>query len=112
MAKRKMVLNNLLKNSISAYFSAVELHNKPNIPYRYETVTLLMMNAWELVLKAYVKKYIKNRSIFENDGHTISAEKALAYTTEHINGQKSGSFSAIQRNIEEIEKPKRRRRTM
>lgn len=99
-----MVLNNLVKNSISAYFAAVELHNKPNIPYRYETVTLLMMNAWELILKAYVKKYIKNRSIFTNDGHTISAEKALCYTADHINAQKPGSFLAAQRNFEEIEK--------
>jgi hypothetical protein len=104
MAKRKMVYNNLVKNSISAYFAAVELHNKPNIPYRYETVTLLMMNAWELALKAYVKKNIKNRSIFTEDGHTISIEKALSYTTEHTNSKKPGSFSAVQRNILEIEK--------
>lgn len=101
---RKMVLNNLIKNSIAAYFAAVEIHNKPAIPYRYETVTLLMMNAWELALKAYVKKYIKRRSIFTSDGHTITIEKALAYVAEHINGQKSGSFSAVQKNIEEIEK--------
>lgn len=104
MAKRKMVYNNLVKNSISAYFAAVELHNKPNIAYRYETVTLLMMNAWELALKAYVKKNIKNRSIFTEDGHTISIEKALSYTTEHTNSKKPGSFSAVQRNILEIEK--------
>ena len=46
MPKRKMVQNNLLKNSISAYFAAIEIHNKPNFSYRYETVTLLIMNAW------------------------------------------------------------------
>ena len=50
MAKRKMVQNNLLKNSIAAYFAAIEIHNKPNFSYRYETTTLLMMNAWELIL--------------------------------------------------------------
>ena len=64
MAKRKMVYNNLVKNSISAYFAAVELHNKPNIAYGYETVTLLMMNAWELALKAYVKKNSKTGEHF------------------------------------------------
>lgn len=104
MAKRKMVFTNLVKNSIAAYFAAVEIHNKPNIPYRYETTTLLMMNAWELALKAYVKKYIKRRSIFTDDGHTITIEKALAYVTEHINAQKPGSFTAVQKNIAEIEK--------
>lgn len=104
MAKRKMVQINLIKNSIAAYFAAIEIHNKPNISYRYETVTLLIMNAWELALKAYVKKYIKTRSIFTEDGHTISADKALDYVGEHINAIKANSFTATKKNIEEIEK--------
>lgn len=104
MAKRKMVQINLIKNSIAAYFAAIEIHNKPNISYRYETVTLLMMNAWELALKAYVRKYINSRSIFEETGHTISASKALDYVSEHRNSIKANSFTAIKKNIEEIEK--------
>lgn len=104
MAKRKMVQSNLIKNSIAAYFAAIEIHNKPNISYRYETVTLLIMNAWELALKAYVKKYIKRRSIFTKDGHTISADKALDYVNEHINSIRANSFTTIKKNIEEIQK--------
>jgi hypothetical protein len=63
-----------------------------------------MMNAWELALKAYVKKYIKNRSIFTQDGQTISADKALDYVNEHRNSIKANSFTAIKKNIDEIEK--------
>lgn len=103
MAKRKMVQYNLVKNSIAAYFAAIEIHNKPNIPYRYETVTLLILNAWELALKAYVRKYLKHRSIFENSKHTISLDKALGYVTEDVNGKVPNSFEAVKRNIEEIE---------
>jgi EC042_2821-lke REase/Protein of unknown function (DUF3644) len=103
MAKRKMVQVSLIKNSIAAYFATIEIHNKPNISYRYETVTLLMMNAWELALKAYVKKYIKNRSIFIEKGYTISVDNALDYVNEHRNSIKSNSFTAIKKNIEEIE---------
>lgn len=100
MAKRKLVQNNLLKNSISAYFSAIEIHNKPNITYRYETVTLLMMNAWELCLKAFIRKYIKSKSIFENDEHTISFDKAVKYVDDYINEKiKSNSFLAIKENL-------------
>ncbi len=99
-----MVQNNLVKNSIAAYFAAIEIHNKPNISYRYETVTLLMMNAWELALKAYVKKYLKKKSIFTKDGHTISLDKALGYVNEHRNSVKKNSFIAIAKNIEEIER--------
>ena len=101
--KRKMVLNNLVKNSIAAYFAAIEIHNKPNITYRYETVTLLMMNAWELLLKAYIRKNIKNLSIFEDNGHTIPFSKALVYVNDHINTVKPKSFLAIRENLFMIE---------
>lgn len=101
--KRRMIQSNLLKNSIAAYFSAIEIHNKPNISYRYETVTLLMLNAWELVLKAFIRKHIKGKDIFENNGHTISFDKALAYAAEYINGKRPKSFVSIQENLLIIE---------
>jgi len=103
MSKRKMVQSNLVKNSIAAYFAAIEIHNKPNITYRYETVTLLIQNAWELILKAYIRKNIKHRSIYENDNHTISFDRAIGYVAEDINGKKQNSFEAIRKNLEEIE---------
>ena len=98
MAKRKMIQNNLLKNSIAAYFAAIEIHNKPNFSYRYETTSLLLMNAWELVLKAFVKKYIKSKSIFTKDGHTISVDKAIDYTVENINTLEPKTFNAVKEN--------------
>lgn len=103
MVKRKMVQNNLLKNSISAYFAAIEIHNKPNFSYRYETTTLLLMNAWELLLKAFVKKYIKNRSIFTKDSHTISIDKAIDFVEQYINSNDPKSFSAVKENLYLIE---------
>ncbi len=104
MAKRRMIQYNLVKNAVSAYFAAIEIHNKPNIAYRYETVTLLLMNAWELVLKAYIKKYLrKERSIFEKDKHTISFDKALGYVSEHIQSKKPKSFMATRENLLAVE---------
>ncbi len=102
MAKRKMIQYNLIKNSIAAYFAAIEIHNKPSIAYRYESVTLLILNAWELALKAYIRKNIKHRSIFDKDNHTISLEKALGYVAQDINGMVSNSFEATRLNIERI----------
>jgi len=100
LAKRKMVQHNLVKNAVSAYFAAIEIHNKPNIVYRYETVTLLLINAWELALKAYIKKNLRGeRSIFEKSGHTISFEKALDYVSDHINSMKPKSFQAVRENL-------------
>lgn len=99
MGKRKMVQINLIKNSIAAYFGAIEIHNKPNISYRYETTTLLLMNAWELILKAFVKKYCKQQSIYTKDGHTISIDKAIGYVDSHINTVEPKSFEAIKQNL-------------
>lgn len=104
MPKRKMVQSNLLKNSISAYFAAVEIHNKPNISYRYETTTLLIMNAWELALKAFIKKYLKRKSIFTKDGHTISLDNAVEWVNEYINSFERNAFTAIKENIQLVEK--------
>jgi hypothetical protein len=104
MSKKKMIQHNLLKNSISAYFAAIEHHNKPNFNYRYETVTLLLINAWELLLKAFVRKYVKNRSIFESESHTISLEKAMTYAEEYINSQiERHAFVATKENIRLLE---------
>lgn len=99
MAKRKMVQCNLLKNSIAAYFAAIEIHNKPNIPYRYETVSLLLMNAWELLLKSYIRKHLKKKNIFEKNGHTITFDKAMNYVNENI----GKNFFAVKKNLEVIE---------
>ena len=98
-----MIQSNLIKNSTAAYFAAIEIHNKPNISYRYETVTLLLMNAWELALKSFIRKYIKKKDIFENNTHTITFSKALDYVSSFINEQNPKSFTAIRKNLEEID---------
>lgn len=50
------IAKTLVENSISAMFSAIEIHNKPNFSYRYETSIILLINAWELILKAFIYK--------------------------------------------------------
>ena len=46
----------LLRNSKSALLAAVEIYNKPRIEYRDECFVILLLNAWELFLKAMVSK--------------------------------------------------------
>lgn len=103
MAKRRQIQRGLLKNSIAAYLSAIEIHNKPNIAYRYETATLLMVNAWELLLKAYVWKYTKH-SIFAADGTTIKFTKALQWTREQLKVDDPLSFDAAAENLVLLDK--------
>jgi hypothetical protein len=42
----------LANKSVQAAISAIEVYNKPNFSYREEAFSLLMTNAWELLLKA------------------------------------------------------------
>ena len=51
---RKAKSDLLLDKSIQAALSAIELYNKPNFLYREESFTILMVNAWELLLKAKI----------------------------------------------------------
>lgn len=52
----------LLENAKAAMISALEIYNKPTIRYRDECFVILLLNAWELALKAILSKH--GQSIF------------------------------------------------
>lgn len=45
-----------VEKSIGAALSAIEIYNKPDFKYREETFSILMINSWELLLKAKIIK--------------------------------------------------------
>jgi len=103
-----MIQKNLLNNSINAYFTAIEIHNKPRIEYRYETTSILMINAWELILKAFVRKYVKKRNIFiqkgKNGKETLPLKIIVSYCTEYLNSiDDKNFFRATAENILKVE---------
>lgn len=46
----------LVLKSLHAALSAIEVYNKPDFKYREEAFSILMVNAWELLLKAKIVK--------------------------------------------------------
>jgi len=46
----------LLKNAKSALLAAIEIYNKPRFEYRDECIVILLLNAWELILKSLLSK--------------------------------------------------------
>ena len=56
----------LVDKAIDACVAAIEIYNKPDFRYREEAFSILMFNAWELLLKARVLK--------ENRGEPRSIE--------------------------------------
>lgn len=96
MRKRKSpIAKNLISNSIAGMFSAVEIHNKPTIKYRYEIVVLLVLNSWELLLKGYLYKYKKSIKLFLKDGTTKPFESCLNL----VNHELGKDFNPIQENL-------------
>jgi hypothetical protein len=49
---RMALSSELSQKSVQAAVAAIEVYNKPNFSYREESFSILMMNAWELLLKA------------------------------------------------------------
>lgn len=52
----------LLKNAKAAMLAAIEVYNKPGFAYRDECFVILLLNAWELILKALLSK--NKKSVF------------------------------------------------
>ena len=61
------IYRSLLDKSIASMLAAIEIYNKPNFQYREDTFAILAVNAWELLLKAYLFKLNKyhRKSIYE-----------------------------------------------
>src|SRR5688572_7340333 len=53
--------NALMKKAIAAGLSAIEIYNKPSFAYREETFSVLMINAWELMLKGRILQQNDNK---------------------------------------------------
>jgi hypothetical protein len=91
----------LLENSKAAMIAAIEIYNKPLFQYRDECVVILLLNAWELVLKALLSK--NNKSIFytkkrKQPYRTLSWQDAVSKAKGYF--PKNITPLPIQRNLE------------
>jgi len=93
----KVPHDRLLANAKSAMIAAIEIYNKPTALYRDECVVILILNAWELALKAILSK--NGRSIFLHDKKkfTLSWKEALEKARSYF--PKDISYTGIRENI-------------
>ena len=71
----------LCDNSRAAMLAAIEVYNKPQTTYREQVVTVLVVNAWELILKTALRKAKKNifyKKKRGEDYRSFSLERCLA----------------------------------
>lgn len=91
----KPLSESLLENSKSAIMSCVELHNKPTFNYRYEICTMLCINGWELLLKAYINEDFPSVRLILKDGTTKPFEECVKF----VSSQKGTSFRTTEENL-------------
>lgn len=67
----------LLRKSVAAMIAAVDVYNKPDFKYREETFSILAVNAWELLLKAFILKNSSNdpSSLYVREHRTLEESK-------------------------------------
>ena len=76
--------------------AAVEIHNKPIFPYRYEVCTLLAINVWELALKAYIARELPSVRLIRQDGTAKPFPDCLACVSSAL----GRAFEAVRCNLE------------
>jgi hypothetical protein len=66
--------NELVRKSVAALVSGVEVYNKPDHKYREETFAILALNAWELLFKAKLLQEEDNdiRSLYVYERRTLA----------------------------------------
>lgn len=58
---RPSLSTRMARSAISALVAAVEIYNKPTVEYREQTFAVLLVNAWEVLLKARIVQQNSNR---------------------------------------------------
>jgi len=91
----------LIGNAKAAMMAAIEIYNKPVFKYRDECIVILLLNAWELALKALLSQ--NKQSIFypkkrKQPYRTLSWQDALTRTRPYF--PTGLSHSPIKRNLE------------
>jgi len=90
----------LLRNSKSALLAAIEIYNKPGFKYRDECFVILLLNSWELFLKALISKnggsiyYPKKRNL---PHRTLSLVDAFEKAEKHF--PKSIGYVPVSANL-------------
>ena len=69
--------DHLFINAEEALIGSIEIYNKPLWGYKFQASLILLINAWELLLKAIMAKKTGLYSIMTTDKNTISFDDAI-----------------------------------
>lgn len=93
----------LFGNSMAAIIGAIEIYNKPQFAYRDEVFVVLLINAWELLLKAIVSKSGGRIYYPKRPGEpyrTLSCRDAFHKAAGSANWPKQIAVKSVDANLE------------
>jgi hypothetical protein len=96
----------LVGNAKAAMMGAIEIYNKPSFEYRDECTVVLLVNAWELLLKAVLSKNrvrIYREKKRGKPYQTISLKQSMDKIENFSLLPKRLEFTAIRMNVEHLE---------
>jgi hypothetical protein len=95
-----------VEKSVGAALSAIEIYNKPDFKYREETFSILMINAWELLLKAKIIQENKGnlKSIYVFVNKTGKNGNTLKTKTPDLNRSNNPKTIGLSKCLSECEK--------
>ena len=76
--------NKLVQRSLSAFTVALEVYNRPSLDNRVEAFTIMMTNAWELLLKSQILKVKGFDALIDSDGKSIPIAKAVNFKYPNV----------------------------
>ena len=89
--------DHLYINAEEALISAIEIYNKPSFNYKFQSCIILLINAWELLMKAVLCLKDGESSILSGDKqHTISFEECL---NKILNSEESLFSLSLKENL-------------
>lgn len=89
------ITESLVDNSKSAIIGCIELHNKPIFSYRYEVCTILAINEWELLLKAFIAENYPDVKLIKKDNSSKPFDECVSF----VSSQLGKDFRATEENL-------------
>ncbi|WP_297478750.1 DUF3644 domain-containing protein [uncultured Photobacterium sp.] len=77
LSPNEKMYQKLIKRSLDAFTLALEMYNRPSLCNRVEAFTIMMVNAWELFLKAEILEALGEEKVFYKNGKSISISDSL-----------------------------------
>lgn len=80
----EILYTKLVEKSFDAFAIALEIYNRPTLKNKVEVFAILIINAWETLLKAKLIKDANNKEAIYRKGQIVNGEKYTVSITEAL----------------------------